>query len=76
MLVILVNGCAHVSRFTVDTVTICGAGSTISKKLDDPMLGARFGFGSFVGLTEDEQEAQFQKMTQTDDVNFDVLDFI
>jgi len=48
----------------------------LSAKLDDPLLGARFGFSSFVGLTEDEQEEQFQKMVQTDDVNFDMLDFV
>jgi len=48
----------------------------LSAKLDDPNLGKRFGFSSFVGLTEDEQEEQFHKMTQAVDVNFDVLDFI
>ncbi len=50
--------------------------NALSEKLDDPLLGARFGFGSFVGLTEDEQEEQFQKMTRADNVNFDVLDFV
>lgn len=48
----------------------------LSRKLDDPHLGLRFGFSSFVGLTEDEQEEKFQKMTQETAVNFDVLDFI
>jgi len=50
--------------------------NAISSKLDDPQLGARFGFGSFVGLSEDEQEEEFNKMAQADGVNFDVLDFI
>ena len=50
--------------------------NALSAKLDDPKLGKRFGFSSFVGLTEDEQEEQFHKMTQADNVNFDVLDFI
>jgi len=50
--------------------------NAISAKLDDPQLGTRFGFGSFVGLTEDEQEEEFNKMAQADGVNFDVLDFI
>jgi digeranylgeranylglycerophospholipid reductase len=48
----------------------------ISTKLDDPQLGSRFGFGSFVGLTEDEQEEAFHQMTQAENVNFDVLDFV
>jgi len=50
--------------------------NALSVKLDDPNLGKRFGFSSFVGLSGDEQEAQFHKMTQADHVNFDVLDFI
>ncbi len=50
--------------------------NALSSKLDDPQLGTRFGFSSFIGLTEDEQEEQFHKMTQEDHVNFDILDFI
>lgn len=48
----------------------------LSRRLEDPQLGERFGFSSFVGLTENEQEEQFYKMTQEEGVNFDVLDFI
>ena len=48
----------------------------ISAKLDDPELGTKFGFDSFVGLTEDQQEEKFHQMTLTEKVNFDVLGFI
>ena len=50
--------------------------NTLSARLDDPQLGTRFGFTSFIGLNEDEKEEAFEKMTRADDVNFDVLDFI
>jgi len=44
--------------------------------LDDPERGTKFWFDSFVGLTEDKQEEKFRQMTQAENVNFDVLEYI
>ena len=50
--------------------------NVLSQRLDDPKMGRRFGFSSFIGLTEEEQEEAFDRMTREEDVNFDVLDFL
>jgi len=42
------------------------------RPLEDPGLGKDYHFGSFMYLSEDEQEERFDKMTKADEVNFDV----
>jgi len=44
------------------------------KPLENPGLGRNFHFGSFMHLSEEEQEDIFDKMTRSDGVNFDVYE--
>jgi digeranylgeranylglycerophospholipid reductase len=45
--------------------------NSLCERLTEPK--PQIGFASFSGLSEDEQEAMFDRMTQMDDVNFDIL---